>query len=96
MISKTASLKRCFLMGLAAVGSNANAATRHISFKSKAFISGPESLMDQKAHGTCTQPVQQSLRYGCDWGKADNICCFNRHYAEHSGYAFSDKITWLE
>ena len=52
--------------------------------------------MAQKDHGTCPQPVQQNLRYSCDWDKADHICCFNRHYAEYSGYAFSDKTTWLE
>lgn len=27
---------------------------------------------------------------------ADKICCFNRHYAEFSGYAFSAQVTWLE
>ena len=26
------------------------------------------------------------MRYGCDVATADRICCFNRHYAEHSGY----------
>ena len=52
--------------------------------------------MLQKAHGTCLRPVQQNLRYGCDRREADRICCFNRHYAEHSGYAFSDQVTWLE
>ena len=91
MISKTAALKRCFLMGFAAVGSGA---ARHMS--SKTIVSGPESLMAQKDHGTCPQPVQQKLRYGCDRREADHICCFNRHYAEHSGYAFSPKVTWLE
>ena len=44
--------------------------------------------MSQKAHGTCDKPVQSNLRYGCDVETADRICCFNRHYAEHSGYAF--------
>ena len=52
--------------------------------------------MAPKAHGTCPQPVQQNLRFGCDRREADHICCFNRHYAEHSGYAFSNKTTWLE
>lgn len=27
---------------------------------------------------------------------ADKICCFNRHYAEFSGYAFSAQVIWLE
>ena len=61
-----------------------------------AYVSGPESLMAQKAHGTCVQPVQDTLRYGCDKKEADRICCFNRHYAEFSGYAFSHQVTWLE
>merc|ERR1711924_28344 len=26
------------------------------------------------------------MRWGCDPKVADKICCFNRHYAEHSGY----------
>ena len=45
-----------------------------------------ESVMAPKAHGTCPAPVQKDLRWGCDWDTADRICCFNRHYAEHSGY----------
>lgn len=31
-------------------------------------------------------PVQENLRWECDRQKADQICNFNRHYAEHSGY----------
>jgi len=42
--------------------------------------------MAAKAHGTCTQPVMKNLRWNCDHATADRICCFNRHYAEHSGY----------
>ncbi len=57
-------------------------------------IKADESIMCKKAHGTTEKPVQTSLRYGCDTETADRICCFNRHYAEHSGYAFSKK--WLE
>ena len=45
-------------------------------------------IMSQKAHGTCNQAVQDNLRWGVDQSKADKICCFNRHYAERSGYAF--------
>ena len=52
-------------------------------------IYADESVMAPKAHGTTTQPVQSNLRYGCDVQTADRICCFNRHYAEHSGYAFT-------
>eukprot|EP01033_Poteriospumella_lacustris_P006836 gene6836-4924_t len=42
--------------------------------------------MSKKQHGTCSQPVQSHLRWSCDVDTADRICCFNRHYAEHSGY----------
>ena len=42
--------------------------------------------MAPKAHGTTEAPPQAKLRYGCDHATADKICCFNRHYAEHSGY----------
>ena len=52
--------------------------------------------MARKAHGTCVQPVQQILRFGCDRAEADRICCFERHDAELIGYAFSPKVTWLE
>ena len=45
-----------------------------------------ESVMSPKAHGTCLKPVQKPLRWQVDWDTADRICCFNRHYAEHSGY----------
>lgn len=31
-------------------------------------------------------PVQEELRWDCDRKKADEICNFNRHYAEYSGY----------
>lgn len=42
--------------------------------------------MRKKAHGTCLAEVQPKLRWSCDRDTADSICCFNRHYAEHSGY----------
>ena len=51
-------------------------------------VMGSEDIVAPKAHGTCTQPVQHDLRFGCDAKTADRICCFNRHYAEHSGYAW--------
>mmetsp|Transcript_61096 Transcript_61096/g.172690 ORF Transcript_61096/g.172690 Transcript_61096/m.172690 type:complete len:175 (+) Transcript_61096:119-643(+) len=49
-------------------------------------IEGPEELMCKKAHGTCPNPVQTDLKWGCSRETADKICAFNRHYAEHSGY----------
>ena len=47
-----------------------------------------EDIMRKKAHGTCDKAVMKNLRFGTDWKGADNICCFNRHYAETSGYAW--------
>ena len=58
-------------------------------------IVGAESIMSQKAHGTTESPCQSQLRYGCDFETADRICCYNRHYAEHSGYAFQQPRSWL-
>ena len=63
---------------------------------SKLPILGDESLMSEKEHGTTKNPVQKDLRYGCDFSTADRICCYNRHFAEHSGYAFERPRTWLE
>lgn len=45
-----------------------------------------EDVMSPKAHGTCEKPVMKNLRWNCDYETADRISCFNRHYAEHSGY----------
>ena len=49
-------------------------------------VIGDESIMNQKAHGTSNTPVQDNLRWNCDQKVADNICNFNRHYAEYRGY----------
>ena len=57
-------------------------------------IYGEESLMSGKAHGTSDKPVMDSLRWNCDWKKADQIVNFNRHWAEHAGYW--EKTTFLE
>ena len=51
--------------------------------KPKYPVVGAESIMVPKAHGTAG--ALQADRWGCDRGVADRICCFNRHYAEHSG-----------
>ena len=42
--------------------------------------------MSEKAHGTSEKPVQEELRWGCDFKTSDRICNFNRHYAEFAGY----------
>lgn len=49
-------------------------------------VAGAESIMSAKAHGTTEHPVQATLRWNCNRGTSDRICCHNRHYAEHSGY----------
>eukprot|EP00729_Bicosta_minor_P000854 gene854-24428_t len=56
---------------------------------------GTEDMMSPKAHGTTATPPQDNLKWGCDPKTADNICCFNRHYAEHSGEA-SGEITFYD
>ena len=57
-------------------------------------VMGDESIMSKKAHGTTESGVQQSLKYKVDNEKADEICCFNRHWAEHSGYFL--ETSWLD
>lgn len=57
-------------------------------------VMGTEEIMRQKLHGTSYTPVQEDLRYGCDGKLADQVCNFNRHYAEASGYFL--QTTWLE
>jgi len=38
----------------------------------------------------------ENLKFGVDYKTADKIGCFNRHYAEHSGYAFMKPRTWID
>ena len=56
-------------------------------------IVADESVMSQKAHGTCERPVMRDLRYGVDRELADRICCFNRHYAEPAGSGWNTRWT---
>lgn len=56
---------------------------------------GSESIMSKKTHGTSAVPVQDNLRWKCDFETADRICNYNRHYAEHSGY-FRGKSEFLQ
>mmetsp|Transcript_39221 Transcript_39221/g.78533 ORF Transcript_39221/g.78533 Transcript_39221/m.78533 type:complete len:248 (+) Transcript_39221:2-745(+) len=60
----------------------------HAFFKEdgKFPLMGDESIMAPKAHGTTANPVQSKLRWGCDVKLADNICSFNRDFAEFAGY----------
>uniref|UniRef100_A0A7S3PNV4 Uncharacterized protein n=1 Tax=Aplanochytrium stocchinoi TaxID=215587 RepID=A0A7S3PNV4_9STRA len=57
-------------------------------------VMGTEEIMKKKAHGTTEDPVQENLKWNVDRKKADKICCFNRHYAEHSGYFL--RTDWLK
>eukprot|EP00307_Rebecca_sp_RCC1486_P005442 CAMPEP_0119410762 /NCGR_PEP_ID=MMETSP1335-20130426/3690_1 /TAXON_ID=259385 /ORGANISM="Chrysoculter rhomboideus, Strain RCC1486" /LENGTH=231 /DNA_ID=CAMNT_0007435339 /DNA_START=1 /DNA_END=696 /DNA_ORIENTATION=- len=50
------------------------------------IMRGDEALMAAGKHGTCVAPVQSSLRWGCSVQTSDQICCFNRHFAEYAGY----------
>ncbi|CAD7974861.1 unnamed protein product [Amoebophrya sp. A25] len=43
------------------------------------------SLMNAKAYGTCWQEID-SVRWSVDKALANQICCNNRHYAEHATY----------
>lgn len=47
---------------------------------------GDDTLMKPRKHGTCVAEPPAKLRWNVDRETADKICCFNRHYAEHSGY----------
>ena len=47
---------------------------------------GSARIMLAKAHGTCERGPMVNLRWACDGALADQICCFNRHGAEDSGY----------
>ena len=50
------------------------------------MIRGDEAIMAPKAHGTAAGAVLPRLRWNVDRELADWCCCFNRHYAEPSGY----------
>jgi len=59
-------------------------------------VMGDESLMAPKEHGTCEKGPLEKLKWGVKSELADRICTANRHYAEHSGYAFEKETTsWL-
>ena len=60
------------------------------------FKKDEDGTMSQKDHGTCIAPVQDNLLFGSDFDTADRICCYNRRYAEHSGYAFNSGKTLLQ
>jgi peptide methionine sulfoxide reductase MsrB len=55
---------------------------------------GDESIMLQKANGTCAKAPMDALLFGVSRETTNKICCFNRHYAEHSGYFL--QTDWLK
>ena len=44
-----------------------------------------DKIMIQRDTGTCVGEILGPLRWGADTREAQNICCFNRHYAERRG-----------
>ena len=51
-----------------------------------ALLGDADTIMQQRAYGTCVSEVQDPLRWGgVPRGTANNICCHNRHYAERAG-----------
>merc|ERR1712107_5034 len=42
--------------------------------------------MRPREHGTCSNPPMRPLRWRCNWERANEVCCFNQHGAEPSGY----------
>ena len=45
-----------------------------------------DDMMPYQAHGTCSVPVNENLRFGVDNGLADRIGCYNKIFAEPKGY----------
>jgi len=52
----------------------------------RCYRTGSESIMAPKKHGSCSKGAVGSLRWNIPADLANNICCFNRHFAEPSGY----------
>lgn len=50
------------------------------------LVKGSEEIMAPKAHGTTASPVQEGLLYGVNRKLADNICSYNRRFAENAWY----------
>ena len=70
-------------MGSSASTNRKTAATA--SNHSKYPVVGPNSIMGKKQHGTSAKAVQETLRWKVSQKKADQICNYNRHFAEPSG-----------
>ena len=84
----TQSSRRTFLQKFAIVSGVAilpSYPTNAIEIGGKPLF-GDESIMSQKGHGTSNQPAQSDLLFGVSNKLADQICNFNRHFAERAGY----------
>jgi hypothetical protein len=53
---------------------------------------GKDDIMTTKTHGSCSLSTPANIRWGCDLKMADEITCFNRNFAEPSGYFLSTKF----
>jgi len=53
-----------------------------LSASASPLVSGEESIMSSKAHGTTATAVPDELLWNTDAKLADKICSFNRHWAE--------------
>jgi peptide methionine sulfoxide reductase MsrB len=61
-------------------------ATASLPLASQAIQYGDETIMSPKAHGTSETAVQSDLEYKVNQRMADQICNYNRHFAEPAGY----------
>ena len=53
---------------------------------------GDATLMQPATHGTCPCMPPKPLRWSLAHALADNICCFNRHFAEPSGHYLQNTL----
>lgn len=58
----------------------------NINYKIPDNMKGDNNIMSLKKVGTCKKSPNKDLRFGVSHKMAENICCFNRNYAEPSGY----------
>lgn len=50
------------------------------------ILIGNSEIMNQKIHGTCKLKTSDNIKFGCSRELCDNICCFNRKFAEKENY----------
>ena len=74
------------------IPNNVKKHVKPISMREKLPIISSDNLMKEKNHGTCLNSPQNPLRWGVNVELSENICCFNRNYAEPSGYWKNTKL----